>query len=59
MNELVDRPISLVILGHSNIARAILVNELIGGKPLFPVVSLKNAIVVNLNIILYISFPDI
>ena len=34
--ESVDRPISLVVLGHSNTSRAILANELIGGKPFFP-----------------------
>ena len=37
ISESVDKPISLVVLGHSNAARAILVNELIGGKPFFPV----------------------
>lgn len=40
INELVDRPISLVVLGYSNAARAVLTNELVGGKPLFPVVTL-------------------
>lgn len=39
VNDLVDRSISLVVLGHSNIARAILTNELVGGKAFFPVVS--------------------
>ena len=34
--ESVDRLISLVVLGHSNAARAVLANELIG-KPFFPV----------------------
>lgn len=37
ISESVDKPISLVVLGFSNIARAILVNQLIGGKPFFPV----------------------
>ena len=38
INELVDKSVALVVLGHSNVARAILANELVGGKPLFPVV---------------------
>jgi hypothetical protein len=39
INELVDKSVALVVLGYSNIARAVLTNELVGGKPLFPVVS--------------------
>lgn len=39
INELVDKSVALVILGYSNVARAILANELLGGKPLFPVVT--------------------
>lgn len=41
VNDLVDRSISLVVLGQSNVARAILTNELVGGKAFFPVVSSK------------------
>ena len=39
INELVDKSVALVVLGHSNVARAVLANELVGGKPLFPVVN--------------------
>ena len=44
INELVDKSIALVVLGYSNIARAVLANELVGGKPLFPVVSNTNPV---------------
>ena len=38
ITELVDRSVSLVVLGYSNSARAVLGNELVGGKALFPLV---------------------
>ncbi|XP_057364454.1 dual serine/threonine and tyrosine protein kinase-like isoform X1 [Daphnia carinata] len=38
INELVDKSVALVVLGYSNKARAILTNELVGGKSLFPVI---------------------